>query len=86
MPPAVWEGWLPSKPRSMQGGGGKAGGVKIAQNPSQAEQIAGSMLGTALVTHQTGPEGRVVHRLLIEEGISIVRELYLGLVIDPGQY
>ena len=64
------------------GGRGKAGGVKIAQNPSQAEQIAGSMLGTALVTHQTGPEGRVVHRLLIEEGVSIVRELYLGLVID----
>ena len=64
------------------GGRGKAGGVKIAQSPSQAEQIAGSMLGTALVTHQTGPEGRVVHRLLIEEGVSIVRELYLGLVID----
>ncbi len=64
------------------GGRGKAGGVKIAQSPSEAEQIAGSMLGTALVTHQTGPEGRVVHRLLIEEGVSIVRELYLGLVID----
>ena len=64
------------------GGRGKAGGVKIAQSPSEAEQIAGSMLGTALVTHQTGPEGRVVHRLLIEERVSIVRELYLGLVID----
>ena len=64
------------------GGRGKAGGVKIARSPSEAEQIAASMLGTTLVTHQTGPEGRVVRRLLIEEGLSIVRELYLGLAID----
>ncbi len=64
------------------GGRGKGGGVKIARSPSEAEQIAASMLGTTLVTQQTGPEGRVVRRLLIEEGLSIVRELYLGLAID----
>ena len=82
MPPAVWGEVVAVKAQIHAGGRGKAGGVKIAQSPSEAEQIAGSMLGTALVTHQTGPEGRVVHRLLIEEGVSIVRELYLGLVID----
>ncbi len=64
------------------GGRGKGGGVKIARSPSEAEQIAASMLGTTLVTHQTGPEGRVVRRLLVEEGLNIVRELYLGLAID----
>ena len=64
------------------GGRGKGGGVRIARSPSEAEQIAASMLGTTLVTQQTGPEGRVVRRLLIEEGLSIVRELYLGLAID----
>ena len=64
------------------GGRGKAGGVKIAQSPSEAEQIAGSMLGATLVTPQTGSEGRVVRRLLIEEGLDITREFYLGLALD----
>jgi succinyl-CoA synthetase beta subunit len=64
------------------GGRGKAGGVKIAKNLNEAEKLAREILGKTLVTHQTGPEGRVVHRLLIEEGLAIARELYLGLVID----
>ncbi len=64
------------------GGRGKGGGVKIAQNASEAAEIAKKMLGMTLVTHQTGPEGRVVQRLLIEETLPIERELYLGIVLD----
>jgi len=64
------------------GGRGKGGGVKLAKNPAEAESIAGQMLGMTLVTHQTGPEGRLVKRVLIEEGLDVARELYLGLVID----
>ena len=64
------------------GGRGKAGGVKLAHNPDEAQRIAGELLGKKLVTIQTGPEGRVVKRLLIEEGLQVARELYLGLVID----
>ncbi|MGH9622683.1 MAG: ADP-forming succinate--CoA ligase subunit beta [Bryobacteraceae bacterium] len=64
------------------GGRGKGGGVKIAKNASQAAEIAKKMIGMTLVTHQTGPEGRVVQRLLIEETLPIERELYLGIVLD----
>ena len=64
------------------GGRGKGGGVKIARNASEATDIAKQMLGMTLVTHQTGPEGRVVQRLLIEETLPIERELYLGIVLD----
>ncbi|MEJ2010227.1 MAG: ADP-forming succinate--CoA ligase subunit beta [Acidobacteriota bacterium] len=64
------------------GGRGKAGGVKLAHSATEAESIAGEILGKKLVTAQTGPEGRVVRRLLIEEGLDIAREFYLGLVID----
>jgi succinyl-CoA synthetase beta subunit len=64
------------------GGRGKAGGVKLARNANEAERIANEMLGKKLVTIQTGPEGRVVKRVLIEEGLEVARELYLGLVID----
>ncbi|MGD0123881.1 MAG: ADP-forming succinate--CoA ligase subunit beta [Terriglobia bacterium] len=64
------------------GGRGKAGGVKLAHNPDEAQRIAAELLGKKLVTIQTGPEGRVVKRLLIEEGLEVARELYLGLVID----
>ncbi len=66
------------------GGRGKAGGVKLARSPDEAADIAGRMLGSKLVTPQTGPAGRIVKRLLIEEGLDIKRELYLGLVIDRG--
>jgi len=64
------------------GGRGKGGGVKIANSAEEAGEIAGRMLGMNLVTHQTGPEGKVVHRLLVEETLPIDRELYLGIVID----
>src|SRR5574340_231978 len=64
------------------GGRGKAGGVKLARSAAEAESIAGDILGKKLVTAQTGPEGRIVRRLLIEEGLDIAREFYLGLVID----
>jgi succinyl-CoA synthetase beta subunit len=64
------------------GGRGKAGGVKLAHSAGEAETIAGEILGKTLVTAQTGPEGRIVRRLLIEEGLDIEREFYLGLVID----
>jgi succinyl-CoA synthetase beta subunit len=64
------------------GGRGKGGGVKLARSTEEAERIAGEMLGMTLVTHQTGPEGRVVSRVLVEEGLQMTRELYLSLVLD----
>jgi succinyl-CoA synthetase beta subunit len=67
------------------GGRGKGGGVKVARDAAEAEVIASKILGMTLVTHQTGPEGRVVNRLLIEETLPIERELYLGIVLDRVQ-
>jgi succinyl-CoA synthetase beta subunit len=67
------------------GGRGKGGGVKVARDASEAAAIAQKILGMTLVTHQTGPEGRVVKRLLIEETLPIERELYLGIVLDRTQ-
>ncbi len=64
------------------GGRGKGGGVKLAKSPDEAEAIAKQMIGMTLVTHQTGPEGRVVQRVLIEEGLQMERELYLSVVLD----
>jgi succinyl-CoA synthetase beta subunit len=64
------------------GGRGKGGGVKLAKSPDEAKTIAKQMLGMKLVTHQTGPEGREVRVLLIEEGLPIDREFYLGIVLD----
>src|SRR4051794_23892188 len=64
------------------GGRGKGGGVKIAKDSAEAAAIAEKMLGMTLITHQTGPEGRTVQRLLIEETLPIDKELYLGLVLD----
>jgi succinyl-CoA synthetase beta subunit len=64
------------------GGRGKGGGVKLAATPDEAEQISRNMLGMTLVTHQTGPEGRKVRRVLIEEGLKIRKEYYVGIVID----
>lgn len=64
------------------GGRGKGGGVKIAKSPAEAKQLAGEILGMQLVTHQTGPEGREVKTLLIEEGLPIDREFYLGITLD----
>jgi succinyl-CoA synthetase beta subunit len=67
------------------GGRGKGGGVKIAKSVDEAASLAGQILGMTLITHQTGPEGRVVRRLLIEETLPIERELYLGIVIDRAE-
>jgi succinyl-CoA synthetase beta subunit len=64
------------------GGRGKGGGVKLAKSPHEAERLAKQMIGMTLVTHQTGPEGRKVGRVLIEEGLQIERELYLSMLID----
>ncbi len=64
------------------GGRGKGGGVKLAKSPAQAGELAGQILGMKLVTPQTGPEGRLVRRLLIEEGLDIKRELYLSILVD----
>jgi succinyl-CoA synthetase beta subunit len=64
------------------GGRGKGGGVKLARSPQDAEKLTAQMLGMTLVTHQTGPEGRVVGRVLIEEGLQMQRELYLSIVLD----
>ncbi|OFV92239.1 MAG: succinate--CoA ligase subunit beta [Acidobacteria bacterium RIFCSPLOWO2_02_FULL_61_28] len=67
------------------GGRGKAGGVKIAKTPEEAHAIAASILGKTLVTIQTGPEGQLVRRVLVEETLPIERELYLGIVVDRAQ-
>jgi succinyl-CoA synthetase beta subunit len=64
------------------GGRGKGGGVKVAKNADEAAELAKQILGMTLITHQTGPEGRLVHRLLIEETLPIEKELYLGIVLD----
>ncbi len=64
------------------GGRGKAGGVKLVKSVEEARASAEAILGTTLVTHQTGPEGKVVKKVLVEEGCRIARELYLGIVID----
>ncbi len=64
------------------GGRGKAGGVKLAKSPAEAADLAKAMMGMKLVTPQTGPAGRIVQRLLIEEGLDIKRELYLSILVD----
>ena len=64
------------------GGRGKGGGVKLARSPQEAAELAAKMLGMRLVTPQTGPEGRIVKRLLIEEALDIQKELYFGIVVD----
>ena len=64
------------------GGRGKGGGVKLAKSPDEARELAQKMLGMKQVTHQTGPEGREVRVLLVEEGLPIDKEFYLGIVLD----
>ena len=64
------------------GGRGKGGGVKLAANPDEAHSAARDILGMNLVTNQTGPEGRKVKKVLVEQGLDVVRELYLGIVVD----
>ena len=64
------------------GGRGKAGGVKLAESPEEARQHAEALLGATLVTHQTGPEGKEVQKVFVEQGCDIASEFYLGMVID----
>ncbi len=64
------------------GGRGKAGGVKLAKSPEEAFAIAQELIGKTLVTHQTGPEGKEIHRLLVEEGMNIEKEFYVGITLD----
>jgi len=67
------------------GGRGKGGGVKLARNIDEVRQRSSEILGMRLVTHQTGPEGRIVKRLLIEEGMDIAREMYIGITLDRAR-
>jgi len=64
------------------GGRGKGGGIKLVNNPTEVPQVVSELLGMSLVTHQTGPEGKIVRKVLIEEASDIERELYLGMVVD----
>ena len=79
---ALGGGTVVIKAQIHAGGRGKGGGVKIAHNPDEAVQIAREILGMRLVTHQTSPEGQIVSRVLVEEGLDIKKELYFGLVLD----
>ena len=76
------EGLWVVKAQIHAGGRGKGGGVKIAKNLNEVREYADAILGMTLVTHQTGPEGKRVKRLLIENGCDIQRELYLGILLD----
>ncbi|MGI9535081.1 MAG: ADP-forming succinate--CoA ligase subunit beta [Thermodesulfobacteriota bacterium] len=67
------------------GGRGKGGGVKVANSPEEVEAISSEMLGMRLVTHQTGPEGKIVSKVLVEEASDIAKEFYLGMVIDRSR-
>ena len=75
-------GTIVVKAQVHAGGRGNAGGIKVVNTPGAAEEAAASMLGTNLITHQTGPEGVPVQNVLIEEGLEVAEDLYLGLVID----
>ncbi len=67
------------------GGRGKGGGIKLAQDPSEAEKLAHDMIGMTLITHQTGPEGKLVKKIMVEEALDIDKELYIGIVIDRAK-
>jgi len=67
------------------GGRGKGGGIKLANDPQEVEKLAQEMIGMTLVTHQTGPEGKLVRRILVEEALDVAQELYLGIVIDRAK-
>ncbi len=67
------------------GGRGKGGGVKIARSLDEVKQLSEQILGMCLITHQTGPEGKIVKRLLIEQGVNIEKELYVGITLDRAQ-
>jgi len=66
------------------GGRGKGGGVKVVKGAAAAREVAQKILGMTLVTHQTGPAGKLVKRLYVEQGMDIARELYAAVVVDRG--
>jgi succinyl-CoA synthetase beta subunit len=72
------------KAQVYAGGRGKAGGIKVTNTPEEAEKLAGQMLGTRLVTHQTGPEGIPVSKVLVEKAVRVQRELYLSIIVDTA--
>ncbi|MAG14397.1 MAG: ADP-forming succinate--CoA ligase subunit beta [Dehalococcoidales bacterium] len=74
------------KAQVHSGGRGKVGGIRIAETPAEAEQIARELLGTKLVTHQTGPEGLTINAVLVEEAVQAEKELYLGMLINTSAY
>jgi succinyl-CoA synthetase beta subunit len=76
------EGKVALKAQVYAGGRGKAGGIKVANNPEEAEKLAGQLIGSMLVTHQTGKEGVPVHKVLVEKVVELKQELYLGMVVD----
>lgn len=67
------------------GGRGKGGGIKTADSPSEVEKVAGAMLGSRLITPQTGAEGKIIHIVLVEEGVAIAQEMYLGITVDRAR-
>jgi succinyl-CoA synthetase beta subunit len=79
---ALGGGTVVVKAQIHAGGRGKGGGVKVVKNPDEAHAAASKMLGMQLVTYQTSPEGQKVSRVLVEEGLQMTREMYLGMVID----
>ena len=78
---AELEGKVAIKAQVYAGGRGKAGGIKVANTPEEAEKLAGQMLGTRLVTHQTTPEGVPVNKVLVEKAVNVERELYLSIIV-----
>ncbi len=74
------------KAQVYAGGRGKAGGIKTVSNPEKAEEAASQLIGTRLVTHQTGPEGAPVSKVLVEEASDVARELYLSIVVDGASH
>ncbi len=81
----IGEGKMVVKAQIHAGGRGKAGGIKAARSPEEAEAIAGEMIGMRLVTPQTGPEGKEVRKVLVEEGVDIEKEFYLGVAVDRAR-
>jgi succinyl-CoA synthetase beta subunit len=75
-------GKMVTKAQVYAGGRGKAGGIKIVNSPAEAEKAAGQLIGTRLVTRQTGPEGVPVTKVLVEEASNVTRELYLSILVD----
>ena len=78
---AELDGKVAIKAQVYAGGRGKAGGIKMANTPEEAEKLAGQMLGTKLVTHQTTPEGVPVNKVLVEKAVNVERELYLSIIV-----